>query len=545
MATATVRSRILEFFNPTLLKQLNEICRTSTLSDNNQKVDAMLSLLDAHNVDYVELGPGTNRLAILIDGYVFKIALDRWGKLDNLNEYSISKELQPFVAKTYETNELISVHEYVTVITSEEFDAKKTEIQKILALLSESYLLGDVGTVKKNFCNWGYRDDGQLVILDFAYIYRISGEELLCPKCRSMIDYDLNFHNLKCSNLQCGRKFTFIDIRRKITQEAEMKEIQRSLDASVIATEPYGYIEIDDHGSAIKYKDEDGNVYQHNNEMQNEEEKDMKELEELCERIESENEEGYAENLFYNVLENIDSIMNGNNTSEEILVDDFDEDEFDDETDAIDEILNELNTNSVKVTKTITNTEVVTVENLDNVLESNDNVIDNHIQEEIDSEDYEEFNNETEEVQEVNSEIINEEEVNNVADNYVIEEHEVETIVEEQEEVSDEKDNSEKSLTITFGSKEEPKEETPLNKMVIGDVHKVQEEPKEETNTVKEPFIIKVSTKTTKEVGIVDVPANSSYEEVLRQELENDVLEYEKLYDKMAEERSMKPRHRY
>ena len=27
--------------------------------------------------------------------------------------------------------------------------------------------------------------------------------------------------------------------------------------------------------------------------------------------------------------------------------------------------------------------------------------------------------------------------------------------------------------------------------------------------------------------------------------LENDVLEYEKLYDKMAEERSMKPRHRY
>lgn len=545
MATATVRSRILEFFNPTLLNQLNEICRTSTLSDNNQKVDAMLSLLDAHNVDYVELGPGTNRLAILIDGYVFKIALDRWGKLDNLNEYSISKELQPFVAKTYETNELISVHEYVTVITSEEFDAKKTEIQKILALLSESYLLGDVGTVKKNFCNWGYRDDGQLVILDFAYIYRISGEELLCPKCRSMIDYDLNFHNLKCSNLQCGRKFTFIDIRRKITQEAEMKEIQRSLDASVIATEPYGYIEIDDHGSAIKYKDEDGNVYQHNNEMQNEEEKDMKELEELCERIESENEEGYAENLFYNVLENIDSIMNGNNTSEEILVDDFDEDEFDDETDAIDEILNELNTNSVKVTKTITNTEVVTVENLDNVLESNDNVIDNHIQEEIDSEDYEEFNNETEEVQEVNSEKINEEEDINVADNYVIEEHEVETIVEEQEEVSDEKDNSEKSLTITFGSKEEPKEETPLNKMVIGEVHKVQEEPKEETNTVKEPFIIKVSTKTTKEVGIVDVPANSSYEEVLRQELENDVLEYEKLYDKMAEERSMKPRHRY
>ena len=62
-----------------------------------------------------------------------------------------------------------------------------------------------------------------------------------------------------------------------------------------------------------------------------------------------------------------------------------------------------------------------------------------------------------------------------------------------------------------------------------------------------EPFIIKVSTKTTREVGIVDVPANSSYEDVLRQELEQDALdEYEKLYEKNVEERSMKSnRQRY
>lgn len=529
MATATVRSRILEFFNPTLLNQLNEICRTSTLSDNNQKVDAMLSLLDCHNVDYIELGPGTNRLAVLIDGYVFKIALDRWGKLDNLNEYSISKELQPFVAKTYETNELISVHEYVTVITSEEFDTKKPEIQKILALLSESYLLGDVGTVKKNFCNWGYRDDGQLVILDFAYIYRISGEELLCPKCRSMIDYDMNFHNLKCSNLQCGRKFTFIDIRRKITQEAEMKEIQRSLDASVIADEPYGFIEIDENGSAIKYKDDEGNVYQHKN-NQNEEEEDMKELEELRERIESESEQEYAEDLFYNVLDNIDAIMGTNNSEATIM------EHFEEETEIIDEILSELNnnTNQVKVTKTTTSTEVVTIESADNIV---DEIIEDfHISDFCDTEDLNELEFEVEgledleeETEEVEAEVV-EEEV--IVEEVETKEQPVQVEFnyneEAKEPVVEEKETKKEALTISFGSKKEPVKETP----------KVEED---------EPFIIKVSTKTTREVGIVDVPANSSYEDVLRQELEQDALdEYEKLYEKNVEERSMKSnRQRY
>lgn len=222
MAQKVLRSRILENFEPILLNDLYKVSKSTDTSDNNTKTDIMLEVLKRHKKDFVELGPGTNRLAILIDNYVFKIALDKWGIQDNWNEFTVSEELQPYVTKTYESNGLIAVSEYITVISREEFDERKSELKEILEILAESYLLGDVGTVGKNFLNWGYRDDGSLAILDFAYIYRIKGEEMSCSKCQSMIQYDDNYYNLICPN--CQRKYTFTDIRRRIPMADEKKE---------------------------------------------------------------------------------------------------------------------------------------------------------------------------------------------------------------------------------------------------------------------------------------------------------------------------------
>ena len=60
------------------------------------------------------LGAGTNRYSMLKDNYVFKFALDHYGfDDDNNTEFNKSMELQPYVTKTYETNGLISVAEYV------------------------------------------------------------------------------------------------------------------------------------------------------------------------------------------------------------------------------------------------------------------------------------------------------------------------------------------------------------------------------------------------------------------------------------------------
>ncbi|WP_171567689.1 hypothetical protein, partial [Brevibacillus sp. MCWH] len=167
---------------------------------------------------------------------------------DNLNEFTVSKELQPYVVKTYETNELISVCEYVTLISKEEFEEQKEVIREILSIIGESYLLGDVGTVGKNFCNWGYRDNGELAILDFAYIFRIQGDELLCSKDQAILNYDENFHNLICP--KCGKKYTFMDIRRRITMEQEKRENEIAKQLAYKLTKPF--VEV-----ASSYKEEE------------------------------------------------------------------------------------------------------------------------------------------------------------------------------------------------------------------------------------------------------------------------------------------------
>jgi len=232
----TLRSRIMEHFEAPSMKDIFKVCDNSVVSDNNEKVNMILNLLQQYKKDFIELGSGTNRLSILMDNYVFKIALDKWGMRDNANEFAMSHELQPYVIKTYETNDLIAVCEYVTLISREEFIERKPEIQKILAILAEGYLLGDVGTVPKNFCNWGYRDNGELVILDFAYIYRVRGDEVLCSSDGTILEYDENFYNLRCP--KCNRKYSFMDVRRKIPMADEEKEVFMAKELSYKLTKP-------------------------------------------------------------------------------------------------------------------------------------------------------------------------------------------------------------------------------------------------------------------------------------------------------------------
>ena len=235
---ATIRSRIMEFIPPALMDEMEKLCKNPIISDNNIKVEGMLSLLAKYNVDAVELGPGTNRLAVLIDNYVFKIALDKWGQQDNANEFALSHELQPYVIKTYElsANHVITVCEYVTVISREEFMEEAEVLRNNLSVLAESYLLGDVGTVPKNFTNWGYRDNDDLVILDYAYIYPVKGNELLCSYDQTILDYDKNFHSLYCP--ACSRKYSFTDVRRKVTMDQENHEQQLTISQSYKLTSP-------------------------------------------------------------------------------------------------------------------------------------------------------------------------------------------------------------------------------------------------------------------------------------------------------------------
>lgn len=239
----TVVSRILEYFPKDLLRKMDKVRKSATFRSNNDKIKKVLQLLNEYGVDFIKIGAGTNRLAVLIDNYVFKIAMDDEGVRDNKNEFIVSPELQPYVPKTYECNGLICVAEYMTLISLEEFTGKSQEILEILENLSKRFLFGDIGYIKKNFQNWGYRQDGQLVALDFAYMYHIYGHMLTCPDCKGTIYYDKNYSMLVCPN--CGKKMEFWDVRKRIDMNRIDGIISERLEEAITIDKPV--FEIEDH----------------------------------------------------------------------------------------------------------------------------------------------------------------------------------------------------------------------------------------------------------------------------------------------------------
>lgn len=175
-------------------------------------------ILKKYNIPFSVLGGATNRIALYIDGYAVKFAVDHQGYVDNLIEYSISYELQPYVTKAYETNGYILVAETVKTMSLDDFKLRRTDIETILSNLSQDYLLGDVGIANKNYTNWGIRDNGEAVILDYAYVHRGTEKLFTCEVCGcGILRYDSTYTKLKCSNVSnCNAEFNYI--QRKAVQ---------------------------------------------------------------------------------------------------------------------------------------------------------------------------------------------------------------------------------------------------------------------------------------------------------------------------------------
>ncbi|MDD3172229.1 MAG: hypothetical protein PHF63_00945 [Herbinix sp.] len=233
-------SRILQYFSKDIMKELNDVMEGHYRS-NNEKTDKVKMILDSFDVPYRELGPGTNRYCIQIENYAFKIALDRYGVIDNWNEFVICPELYPYVVKVYETNGLINVLECVSNLTKEEFMLSKSLIRQTLEQLAPGYLLGDVGTIQKNYLNWGRRDNNELVILDFGYIFAIPVELMGCDRCDSRLRYDSDYNDLICT--KCGRRHTFIDVKRRLGNTNVIEDIQQKMRNAIIVDKPITVIE--------------------------------------------------------------------------------------------------------------------------------------------------------------------------------------------------------------------------------------------------------------------------------------------------------------
>lgn len=209
-----VISRIKTIFPLDVLRYIAAICDTRRIESNNEKMIVLCDLLYSNNIKFEILGGATNRIALQIDGYAVKFAMDEQGYLDNLIEYSLSPELQPFVTKSYETNGYIQVQECVEVMTKETFKVYRAEINKVLDSLCQDYLLGDVGYIDKNRTNWGVRS-GKPVILDYAYCHRATENLFTCSKCGAPLTYDSTYDKLVCTDRSmCRTVYTYNERKR-------------------------------------------------------------------------------------------------------------------------------------------------------------------------------------------------------------------------------------------------------------------------------------------------------------------------------------------
>ena len=224
-----LRSRINKFFTPELQRELEQMIFYEYGRDNNAKAKEVFNIIRRVNpaANAAAIGPGTNRYAVLIDGYVFKIALDKDGVIDNMKEFSLSKVLYPAAIKVYEMslNGMIISCEYVRVFDYSTFTKAQSVIREILSdVVNKGYVIGDVGVSGKNYLNWGTRSDGTPCMLDFAYIYKVSYRVFTC-NCDPMSKMvpDKNFNELICP--LCGKHYTFDDIRSRMSVNDILKEI--------------------------------------------------------------------------------------------------------------------------------------------------------------------------------------------------------------------------------------------------------------------------------------------------------------------------------
>ena len=232
MRKKILRSLIHEKFPIDFRVEIYKLCLRRDIF-NKEKQEELINLLRKYDIaNFVQLGSGTNRYALKIDGFVIKFATDHDGIIDNLKEFKMAKRLYPYVIKVFEVakNGTMLVCEYVQPFDSYyEMMGKQDTIREILQHMSTAYLIGDVGISEKNFSNWGTRIGTEVpVCLDFAYVYTVSSSLFICNFCQtnSMLVPDQNFYELYCSNkTKCGRKVKFEDIRSRIGNDVHNHEI--------------------------------------------------------------------------------------------------------------------------------------------------------------------------------------------------------------------------------------------------------------------------------------------------------------------------------
>ena len=242
--TVNVRSLIKENFTKDFMKKIYNIYANKSMSIVEKTIayDKLFTTEFSERKDYRRIGEGTNRFVCLLSNHIIKVAYNYLAYLDNMNELAMSKKMSKHgpLALAYETNGLVLVSEYVAVIDKEDFLESQTEVKKVLIELEQDvislvnknknyfYILGDMGMSSKNYGNWGRRSSGELVILDYGYLYKSSfadwKEISKCPYCGNPLTYKNDYTELECSS--CNKTVKYTTLRNNLGYKKIIENIK-------------------------------------------------------------------------------------------------------------------------------------------------------------------------------------------------------------------------------------------------------------------------------------------------------------------------------
>lgn len=186
---------------------------------HGKKANAFYKILNKYGVKFEQLGIGTNRVGIKINGFCYKYSLNKEGCFDTRREMYLSKNLGRDVVMVHEISSdgIIGVYEYVRTLSNEaELQQYYDKIHEALTRITTKFFVGDMGIVTKNSRNWGVRSDGSVCSIDFAYIRTTRSADVVCPMCKSMYRYAPDFGSVSCN---CRRNVKFEEIRRYFTDD--------------------------------------------------------------------------------------------------------------------------------------------------------------------------------------------------------------------------------------------------------------------------------------------------------------------------------------
>ena len=241
-----IESLIKKNFSEEFMRKVYDIYSNDYISivEKTIRFDKIFTEEFGHRKDYRRIGEGTNRFVCLLDNHIIKVAYNYLAFIDNMNELAQAKYKSKYLAQAYETNGIILVSEYVTVMDKDEFLASQYHINKILDTLAEDpsldndkrkfYILGDMGMSEKNYGNWGKRMNGDIVVLDYGYLYQLADNEwkevARCPICSSSLEYTDDYSELKCTRTDCATKVKYTTLRNTFGYGEIIKNINKNLE---------------------------------------------------------------------------------------------------------------------------------------------------------------------------------------------------------------------------------------------------------------------------------------------------------------------------